>query len=207
MIGYRRKFIFIHIPKTAGQSVTKALRPHALWPHQRVIQRLGRHLGCRAKYDHYDLKQGQMNVAGYQYFLSPDTFEKYFSFAFVRNPWDRMLSTYAFTKKRPGSPFYDVAIKGSLDDFIAAHREVGVIQQIDFLRGHAGDFDVQFIGRFERLAEDIADVGRRLGVTLRLPHKNASSHRDYRESYTRWGRDAVAEIAQDDINSFGYSFD
>lgn len=207
MIGRRNKFVFIHIPKTAGQSVAKALRPYTLYPHQRLIQRIGRHVGRRSKYDHYGIHIDHSDVADYQNILSPETYSEYFSFAFVRNPWDRVLSLYSFTKKKPKSPLFEVATKGEFDDFIRALKECGLRQQVEYLRDNNGDVNVNFIGRFENLTEDFSVIEKRLGVSMVLPHKNASKHPRFREIYTDWGREEVAELSKDDILTFNYSFE
>src|SRR3954454_22051651 len=56
------KCIFIHIPKTAGLSVSKTL--------------FGNYAGTHLGIDHYIATLGRKTV------------EEYFKFAFVRNPWD-----------------------------------------------------------------------------------------------------------------------
>ena len=40
LISHRRRFIFVHVPKTAGQSVAAAFRPYADHPEQYLVNRL-----------------------------------------------------------------------------------------------------------------------------------------------------------------------
>ena len=69
---YREQnWLFIHIPKTAGTSISQAL--------------FGSDFG-HCTVDHYEI-------------FSPKRFHNYFKFAFVRNPWDRFLSAYKFLNK------------------------------------------------------------------------------------------------------------
>lgn len=63
--------IFIHLPKSAGTSISRAL---AL-PSSRHVQ-----------------------AADYRT-TNPAKFARFFKFAFVRNPYDRLLSSYAFLKR------------------------------------------------------------------------------------------------------------
>lgn len=207
MIGRKNKFIFIHIPKTAGQSVANALMPHTLHPHQRFIQRIGRHIGRNVKYDHYRLHIDHSDVIDYQNILTPEIYSKYFSFTFVRNPYDRVLSMYSFTKKRPKSPLFEVATKGTFDDFITALSKRGFKQQVDYLYDAKRNINVNFIGRFENLESDFLEIGRKLKIDINLGHKNASKHSSYHEVYTEWGRNEVARLSKDDIKQFDYKFD
>jgi hypothetical protein len=63
--------IFIHIPKTAGTSVARTL-----------------------------FGQGSRHVPYFEYEkVNGRKFNRYFKFAFVRNSWDRLVSTYFFLKK------------------------------------------------------------------------------------------------------------
>src|SRR5258707_7699115 len=63
--------IFIHIPKTAGTSLSQAL-----------FGRHSRHI------PYIEYEKG-----------NPRKFRQYFKFTFVRNPWDRLVSTYFFLKQ------------------------------------------------------------------------------------------------------------
>ena len=66
----KKKSIFIHIPKTAGTSILKSL---------------GGWAGDHCSYREY-LQ------------ASPTKFKEYFKFCFVRNPYDRLVSTYNYLK-------------------------------------------------------------------------------------------------------------
>jgi len=66
----RYRCIFVHIPKCAGMSVGRSL----------FGDYGGSHLG----------------IPTYQMIFSKADFDAYFKFAFVRNPWDRVLSAYRF---------------------------------------------------------------------------------------------------------------
>lgn len=209
MISRTNKFIFIHVPKAAGQSVTRALRPHVLPAHQMVLQRVFRTLLRHKKYDLFKLHPGggHGDAATHRAALG-DAYADYFSFGFVRNPWDRMISIRSFHKNRPHDTFYHVSNNGTVGEFLDALQERGFRQQIDYLSDpETKELIVSRVGRFERLAEDFNEICASLGLAAQLPHKNASKHDDYRRYYSDKDRETVQRICDRDIAAFGYRFD
>ncbi len=78
--------------------------------------------------------------------------------------------------------------------------------QLDFLVGGNGDTLVDFVGRYESLADDYAVVKERLRLSNDLPHTNRSSHTGYRNYYTTATQTIVAERFARDIGRFKYAF-
>jgi len=70
-----------------------------------------------------------------------------------------------------------------------------------------GKLCMDFIGKFENLAEDFQKVCGNLNIKAQLPHLNATKHRDYRDYYTPSTREFVTKHWKKDIESFEYSFD
>ena len=199
MIGRRRKFVFIHVPKAAGQSVSKALRPHALYLHQRVLQRAARAIRRTPKIDLYALRNGHMTALEYRAELGEAAYAEHFRFAFVRNPWDRMLSLCSFIKLRPNSEDFSMVKNASFDDFLVRVRERGLKQQSDYVLDQKGELIVDFVGRFETLRDSFGRAMARLGIEQELPHKNKSRHGTYRDAYSDFGRGLVASHFATDI--------
>ena len=79
--------------------------------------------------------------------------------------------------------------------------------QVEFLRKRFGLIDMDFIGRFETLADDFATVAERLGVDASLPHINSSREQGYRDFYSDASRDAVARAYAEDIEKLDYRFE
>lgn len=63
------------------------------------------------------------------------------------------------------------------------------------------------VGRFERLTDDFNAVMARLGLDVRLPHRNATTHRSYQSYYTDETAALVGELFRLDVTTFGYTFD
>ena len=194
-ISHNTRSIFIHIQKTAGDAIETAVRKDdpAL-----EVDRFGgrRHLFAR------DLAA----------VVAPEIWTAYFRFAFVRNPWDRLVSWYCMCLQTANNPFskYVRDNAPTFADFITRTTtgmgERTTYNQLDFLVGSNGDSLVDFVGRYENLADGYAVVKKRLGLSHDLPHTNASSHTGYRDYYTTATRAIVADRFARDIAHFKYAF-
>jgi hypothetical protein len=156
-------------------------------------------------------------------------YRHYYSFAFVRNPWDRLVSCYmdkvadtdlededlnpksaaVFMRERGGRTgevsFDEFAREVCRTNDEESNRHFR--SQHVFLTDRRGRVLPQNIFRFETLGEDFAAVMNRIGLPeVELPHANATRRRDYREYYTEELRDLVAERYHRDIELFGFVF-
>ncbi|MGE0702706.1 MAG: sulfotransferase family 2 domain-containing protein [Vicinamibacterales bacterium] len=190
--------IFVHIPKTAGTSVTRAL------------------FGVRAS--HVPLSR----------FLAvdPERYASYFKFAFVRNPWDRMHSAYGYLAERVGRHHNEDGLWASehlegvatFEQFIAsldnARRRREVMSwvhfrpQCDWIRivGRPG-VGCDFVGRFEFIDSDFESICRRLGVNVTLPVLRRGRGGSYRDAYSRSMVERVGEWYREDVATFDYRFE
>jgi chondroitin 4-sulfotransferase 11 len=80
-------------------------------------------------------------------------------------------------------------------------------QQHDWLVRQEGSSAIDFVGRFENLADSVQTINKRLGINIALPHENRSEHRDYRSYYNDETRRHVAVLFAKDIETWGYKFD
>lgn len=206
MISHKKKFVFIHIPKTGGKSVRTALRPFTLSPLQRGLDYLSTRIIRR---DIFGINAGGAHVTACatRDAVGQDLFDNYFVFSFVRNPWALVVSEYYFIRKRPGSKYFDVAMNGTLDDYLDRRFDDGVLTQLDYLRNKDGRWMVDFVGLVENFNPDFSQVCQHLAINTSLPHKNRTRHSDYREEHSDESRAKVAEYFANDIAVFGYVFD
>jgi hypothetical protein len=140
--------------------------------------------------------------------LPAELYSRLFKFAFVRNPWDRLVSRYAYLLCSPDHPRHRLVSRmKDFSDYVAWEIRRGKMFQHTYVTDSRGEFLVDFVGHYERLPEDFAKVCARLKIEAELPRLNTSSHRDYRTYYTTATRELVSGHFRRDIELFGYTFD
>jgi len=201
MISFQKQFLFVHIPKTAGNSIQSILRDYsedevvALRGEQDGIERFG------LRNPNYKVRK-HSTLAEYRAALGEVQFRRLYKFTCVRNPWDRMVSYYFRPSRRTGAwdrkEFRKLVLK--------------TLSVADYLRLDEGENDpfanVDRIMRFETLADDFRSVCAALGIpTAPLPQYNRSSRQHYSKYYDDGLRALVRERFAPEIERFGYTFD
>lgn len=153
-----------------------------------------------------------------------------FTFAFVRNPWDRLVSCYRdkirgevrgftgfaesgvahclarFDAFSPEMSFTDfVHVVASIPDQVADEH---FRSQSDYVVNASGTVAVDFIGRYEALERDFAHVARRIGLPFdtRLPHLQVAPRRRYEAYYTPEMIEIVKDRYARDVELFCYEY-
>lgn len=154
----------------------------------------------------------------------PDsTLQTYYAFAFVRNPWDRLVSCWKNKIIRQSETI-------GIEDFDLEFKDVLLFK--DFINKFISKIDIascnhhvrpqfnlifndlrtpiikpDFIGRIENFQEDFNIVCDKIGMPQqKLPHFNKSNHRHYTEYYDDETCEIVAKKFAKDIEYFGYEF-
>ena len=210
LLSYNPAFLFVHIDKSAGSSIQLALEPYA---PQRTESRLRRRLvwlgplNRLGTYRNLEFPE-HATARTARHCLPAAVYRRLFKFAFVRNPWDRLVSRYAYLLRNSGHPKHEFVTRmKNFDEYVAWEIQRGKMFQYTYVTGTDGNWIVDFVGYYERLHEDFARACERLGVRAELPRANTSSHRDYRSYYSPATRDLVATHFHRDIELFGYTFD
>ena len=187
LISHKKKFVFVHVSRTGGTTLRNLLMEAV----PDVVEAGGFHCGV-----------SQVNS------LLGSPLEDYFKFAFVRNPWDRLLSWYSMIEGTEGDrpPL-------SFDEFLHAwlppDRAPELPPQWDCLSDSDGALVVDDVGRFETFSTDVRRLLDRIEVKPpdSLVKLNRSDHLHYSDSYSDSGRDHVAMVYREDIEQFGYEFE
>lgn len=141
--------------------------------------------------------------------MPTETFNRYFKFAFVRNPWDRLVSEYEFLLERPSHGRHARVKKlDGFEHFIKMQIPRKDAYQINMLCDRRGKLLMDFVGKLENLQGDWQTVCERIGIPhQQLQRKNATQHRHYQDYYDNNSRQLVARHWAREIELFGYSFD
>ena len=202
MISFKHKFIFIHIPKTAGTSIVKSLSQYSedivdnsgnIKPSIELI-RLAREKNITLNnYKHFTYDQ-------YKKILG-DRIKDFFIFSVIRTPYERIPSVY----------YYSNITGVSLTGFIGAIQNgVHIIPSIgiqqNMIDTFIGDVEDIFLLRFENLNEDWKNLLDRLNLPyLSLDYLNVGRRIDYNNLY----RDSrllvvINKVFGEEIEKYGY---
>jgi len=204
IVSPKRQFVFVHIFKTAGTSIKRAIRRYAMpgWHEGAnfIFKRIGvPQFGPPSRGDHFTASDLISEIGRRD-------FDRLFSFAFVRNPWDWELSHHRYILKHESHPDHqEVSLLGSFYEYVHWRCDGRFQTQESFLL-HDDEQVLNFVGRFENLESDFGYVCRRLGIPFRLPRLNRTRRENYRMHYNDQTQDLVARTYAADIQRFGYTF-
>jgi hypothetical protein len=181
--------LFIHIPKTAGTSVSQAIYGEQPWHH---------------------------SISTYHK-LNSNKAKTYFKFAFVRNPFDRLYSTYCYAKKISHQiyrgPLSEIAALDSFEDFVLNWCTEEKINEHFFLKPQfyylsidGETLYIDFIGYFENINEDFNKLSKHLQIDQQLPVTNKSTAKvGLNEAYNPDMLAKVSKLYAIDFLHFNYS--
>jgi len=175
MLMKKLESFFVHVPKTGGTTI------------KNIFETITTCI----------IPEWHMSCSEFHQFLTPKEFKSYFKFAFIRNPWDRVVSVYHFKKYIKTIPS-----KVSFKQWVESNPlDWDVRSQLNFLKG------VDFIGKYEKFEEDLKKIGKILNINLpQIPHLNQSPHEHYYKYYDKKTIKIVEEWNQEDIMYFKYKF-
>lgn len=178
MISNKYSCIFVHIPKTGGQSIENFfLSLHGLdWENRSpLLLRFNE-----------DPKLGPERLAhlmAFEYlqlgYISQSEFDFYYKFAFVRNPFSRLVSEWKY-RNHDKSMSFKTFVMTSLppkSNYTDAYRHI--IPQYNYVYDNKGELLVDYIGKLENFQKDFDVICSNLNIAnTTLPHINSTSKSD-----------------------------
>jgi hypothetical protein len=201
-----RRFIYISVPRAASTSVH-----HVLGLTRKKDRSAIADLG---------LMDNHARWAVIKQRYGDDEYDRRYKFSFVRNPWDRCVSWYYYHRERGWAPYVEITFEKWVQNGMPHHwkdqngtsysAERTPLHQWRFVADDDGTPQVNFIGRIDRLNEDMRHVCEQLGIAMpeRLEARNASRERmpDYRKHYDDKLAARVEVLCAVDIALFEFSF-
>jgi len=205
LYSFQAAVLFVHVSRTAGVSIQACMRAGL---NNSTILGSSQHAPlCEARTELGEL------------------FDSTYKFAVVRNPWDRLVSWYAYLaavtfardldKKSQSAP--DAAHWKEFDAYLdVALRETCridgeerlMLSQFHQLADAEGQLLVDGLGRFENLADDVPRLFSEANLKCPpLKQINQSNHVHYSAYYSDYGRELVGALLKDDVEGFDYQFD
>lgn len=201
MICHRQRIVFVHLRRTAGNSIEAALGGIVLFDRWfRRTDAWDNRLHRGRSWHKRDRRGHRIHATASEIqSLYPQEFARYFRFAFVRNPWEQMASLYL--RLHPRDP-RGAGFGAWLQRF---DLERGTVPQASLFAAD-GSCLVDFIGRFEHLQQDFDAACDLAGIPRRqLPRTNAAAGSAVTEIYDPASIRIVERLYADDIARFGYA--
>jgi hypothetical protein len=217
MYSERHRCVFVHIPKTGGTSlelfftghdwITRNPDEYAVYLAEResYTDRFGGTLcASNPAYFQERVREKHATQAELMARLGRATWQSCFRFTIVRNPWARVLSVYDHgLRDAPGR------MPRTLGAWLGQREPLDHMGRPVFQEWVSDWGALDFVGRFERLAKDFAQ----LLAILRLPQaelpveRHGSSGQHDPAAYDATARRLAAERCGAEIERFDYRFE
>jgi hypothetical protein len=195
LVSHEHEFVFLKTRKTAGTSVEMLLEPYCAPDNHIVTEKtpcivspkgvVGSRLIPEKRTDRFDpfrrKWRNHMPAAKVKKYLGRSRWDRYRKVTTVRDPFDRMVSFFHFRYHH--SPI----LRGDFSDLRKAFQDYVTSQEWDDdteIVTVSDDVIIDRVVRYERLREDLLEVGRDLGLrlqpdTLPLTKSTASTRKSY----------------------------
>ena len=195
MIIDEYKTIFIHIPKTAGTSISSYFNERQI----RLRVQPGKHDTIN------HIKQRFSNL-----------YDSYSKFTVVRNPYDRMVSWYFYLKNeclQSGLPLEKAFPCNFIQWVKDPYGSLYAKQKLNIYKNgkdiNMGYLDPQYtfldkdvvVLKYENLNNDLNNFFKK---EIKLPIKNSTNHEYYLNYYNKYALNVVYDIYKEDFKRFNY---
>lgn len=215
IISRGRRFIFVHVPKTGGTALTLALEARAMkddiligdTPKARARRgRLAAFRPAGRLWKHSTLA----DIAGV---LTDDEIAGFFTVTLLRNPWDRMVSYWAWLRtQRFDHPAVALARRLEFSGFLNDPQTRASLRAWParaYMTDRHGVEHARLYARLEHLEADLTPFEAHLGFRLTpLARANVSDRPgDWRGFYSDADAALVADLCAEDIARGSYRFE
>ena len=214
ILNHQHRFIFVHVPKAAGTTISRALAPLTTF---RDIEIGGTKYGeaIQERFAaRFDLRK-HSTAAAIQAKCPGHVWRRFFVFAYVRDPYSRAYSVYRFLQRWKEGPHNAEVAGQSFEEFLrsdaVAEGEIEIAKpQVHWLCKDGEMLaGIDFVGRVERFSEDFGFIQ---SVIHRRPthwtgdrHDNASAKAgEWQTHMTPRAQARVEELYAEDFRVWDY---
>ena len=216
MIFFKKKIIFVHIPRSGGTSIEKILWRSEFKSDFSFDMNDEKHLlqgfinKYRNKYQSDGLQHLTINNIEKIY---PIESKQFFKFAFIRNPFSRIASAYCEIMQ----------YRKDLRDFLVIYKDSSFKKFLQLIKKNHhthwmpmnkffSEKSMGFIGKFESFEDDLDNLGKLIDIKFSKKNYSESGNFSQEANYLAFYEDKenielVSEIYKEDLNRFGYNFD
>lgn len=207
IISPSKKFVFIHIPKTAGTSISLLLSRFCNVPPDVITEYKDITHDAAKTFQFNNIFKGKkitkhMKFVDLKRFMSKEL-KEFFTFTFERNPWDKAISRFLYAKKT------NYLTKNKIKNFKEFLLHPTMKSNWNFY-GDSKNVLVDFVGKYETLNQDLMKISQRLNLPIPkdLPHeKKNQTRKHYSYYYTSETKNIVYKQFSREIKFFNYTFE
>jgi len=212
VISKKHKYIFFHLPKNAGVSISRSLiNQEKLLQIKRYFAYISRRILKKKNNFYFSIKDKELiffnsHITCYNFYdiFNKKHFNNYQKIAVIRNPWDRLVSRYFYSKKID-LKFQNVTFKEFVNFDIK--NNMHVLNQYKFCTKDKVSFCIDNVIKFENLNNDFNKISLSMFDKKNLlKHSNKTEHGKYRSYYDTELKDKIYKNFKEDINFFDYEF-
>lgn len=209
IVSHKHKFIFVKTKKTAGTTIEIGLSQFC--GEQDVITIITKEDSEARKALGF---AGTQNCAEHKFYnhmvsghirkkLGEDIWGDYFTFAFERNPFDKAISEFYWH-------FHKEEELPDINEYLTNTMPLKQISNWHMYANPTG-IEVDFVGRYENMVEDLRYVKERVGLPEELTLVRAKGHtrkdrRHYSKVLNTHSRDRIEKDCAREIEEFGYQW-
>ena len=207
LISDSHQFVFVHVRKAAGTSLRQILEQVSLPKNNQLWYKLLSRNGFAVDYHKYSFRKHSALIEA-EKSMPSEKYQSYFKFAFVRNPWDRLVSEFEYIKTQNTHSRHKKLSQMTFEDYITYQGQRAAAHQFNVLCNQQGQLDLDYVGKFENLHESLKYISEKIKLDCtQIPHINKIKKQPFQNYYNKETEKKVAKIWAEDIEAFGYVFE
>ena len=215
-VNHNLKAIFIHVHKTGGTYISYMLHKYYGFKNY-YLRRPDHDTFClnkkkTTKYINYEnrihgvlLYYKTSSYINKKMNMTPQKWDEYFTFCFIRNPYDKIISAW-YHINRYNIPFKNyLNLINTCNDVEYMHM---FLPQVRNIINEKGKININYIGKFENLENDLTYILNKIGIHTIIHDvnkiMNKRDHLEFYKYYNQESLDIVNILLKEDFQYLDY---